>query len=93
VYFDRGVDNYNSWLQFLRRKNIITGAKSNALYYVSEKLGDFKFSEKVWKSLLEGNKELKTEIYEKMCSACIMAYQSGELVETDVEFDGVTGEE
>ena len=93
VYFDRGVDNYNSWLQFLRRKNIITGVKSNALVYVSEKLGEFKFSEKDWKPLLESNKELKTELYEKLCNACIMAYQSGELVESDVEFDGFTGDE
>lgn len=93
IYFDRGIDNFGSWLQFLRKKNIVLGAKANALSYTSDVLGEFKFTDKEWKPLLENNPILKGELYMKLCDACIMAYQSGELVESDVEFDGVTGDE
>lgn len=86
VYFDRGIDNYGSWLQYLRDKEIIVG-KSNALTYTSEKSKkEYKFSEKEWKSLLS-NKDFEEEVYNRLCDSFIMSYTTSDLMSDDVSVD------
>jgi recombination protein RecA len=93
VFFDRGIDNYGSWLKYLRDKEIVTG-KSNALVYNSEALGkEFKFQEKEWKGLLDSDPKFKDDVYMKMCNAYIMSYKTDGLTDDDIEIQESSGEE
>lgn len=85
IFFDRGIDNYGSWLKFLRDKGVVQG-KSNALTYNSENLNkEFKFEEKEWKKLLDSNSDLHKDIYLKLCESYIMSYKSEDLTTEDFD--------
>lgn len=84
IYFDRGIDEFGSWLKFLRDKEIVTG-RSDALKYTANDGKEYKFTEKEWASLLTENEALKDEIYLKLCDTCIMAYKTEGLTHEDVD--------
>lgn len=85
VYFDRGIDNYGSWLKFLRENGIVSGTRSDALSYTDAKKKEWEFEEKEWRSLLESNPELRDELYMKLCDTCIMQYNTTGLTNDDVD--------
>lgn len=80
IYFDRGIDDEGSMLQYLRDKDVITG-KSNALSY-----NNHKFNVKEWHNLLKDEK-LKEELYLKMCELCIMSYSSVGVDRNELDLD------
>ncbi len=93
IFFDRGIDNYGSWLKFLRAKDIIQG-KSNSLTYKSESLNkEFKFEEKEWKRLLDSDSNFKNDIYMKLCESYIMSYKSDNLTTDDLNIQNFTDDE
>lgn len=84
VYFDRGIDDYGSWLKFLREKNIIDGKRVDSLSYTDSSGTTHSFSDKDWNSLLESNSKLKKELYDKLCETVIMSYSTSGLTSNDV---------
>jgi len=75
IYFDRGVDNYGSWLTVMKDHNIVK--QGGAWYtYVDETTGEeFKFQSKDFPDLMNNNPELQEQIYLKICEATILAYK------------------
>jgi recombination protein RecA len=75
IYFDRGIDDYNSWLDALVRGGMIK--QSGAWYtYVDDTTGEeIKFQSKDFGKFLEEDKERKERLYNQMCDALIMKYQ------------------
>ena len=83
IFFDRGVDNYGSWLKYLRGNDIVTGRADNLMY--TDLAGNsHKFDEKTWKSFIDANPAIRDEIYQRICDTTIMAYRTTELSDSDV---------
>lgn len=69
IYYDRGIDNYGSWLQVLKENKIVEQRGSWYAY------GDKKFQSKDFSKILD-DKNLKEELYQKICDAVILKYKS-----------------
>lgn len=83
IFFDRGIDNYGSWLKYLRGNDIVTG-NANNLEYIDIAGNEHKFDDKTWKSFIEANPAIRDEIYQRICDTTIMAYRTTELNDSDV---------
>ena len=75
IYFDRGIDNYGSWLNMMKTYKLVS--QSGAWYtYVDKETGEeLKFQAKTWDELLDSRPELKDSIYNEICNSYIMAYK------------------
>jgi recombination protein RecA len=69
IYFNRGIDDYSSWLDVLKENGII---KQAGAWYSYE---DEKFQGKDFPTFLEANQERKSALYDKICEALIMKYE------------------
>jgi recombination protein RecA len=81
VYFDRGIDDYSSWLQALKDRGIISSA---GIWY-SLPLEDGtvkKFQSKKWGEMLD-NKETHDYVYKLLCDTYIMKYKPKEVIDID----------
>jgi len=76
IYFDRGIDDYSAWLKVLKDNKIIKQA--GAWYtYVDETTGEeIKFQSKDFPNFIDVDPERKELLYDKMCEALIMRYQT-----------------
>ena len=77
IFFDRGIDNYGSWLGALKDNNLVK--QSGAWYtYVDTSTGEeLKFQSKDFIELLETRDDLREQIYSDICTACVLSYKSG----------------
>jgi recombination protein RecA len=84
VYFDRGIDDLQSWLSFCKSKDVV---KTGGAYftYTDNTGADHKMQGKDWSPFLSNNPELKTEIYNKMVEAVIMSYSSTGVTPDDID--------
>jgi recombination protein RecA len=80
IYFDRGIDNYGSWLSVMKDHKIVK--QSGAwYYYIDTETGEeVKFQGKDFVELLETRDELKEQIYHKICEASILQYKSDKTI-------------
>lgn len=88
IYFDRGIDDYESWVGVMKDIGIVK--QSGAWYeYTDDTTGEIlKFQSKTLAELLNSNQELKKQIYEKMCDATILQYRSNADIDIDdIEID------
>lgn len=78
VYFDRGIDDLASWLQFFKDQKII---KSSGAWYTLENFEDepIKFQGKHFKTLLEEKEGLKDYLYDKMGELMVREYREEEV--------------
>lgn len=75
LYFDRGIDSDTSMMKFLKDRGIVRA--SGAWYtYVDVNGEEHKFQSKSFKKFCVDNPEAAEEIYQKMCDAMIMLYNS-----------------
>jgi recombination protein RecA len=83
IFFNRGIDDYGSWLKVMKDGKMIKQA--GAWYtYVDETTGEeIKFQSKDFVDFLEKDPARKEKIYEQICNELIMKYQA--------EFDPETG--
>jgi recombination protein RecA len=82
IYFDRGIDSDTSAMKFLKDTNVIKG--SGAWYtYVDSNGEEHKFQSKSFKKFCADNPEAAEEIYQKMCNAMIMLYNSNGITTED----------
>ncbi len=70
IYFNRGIDDYSSWLDVLSENSIIK--KSGAWYSYN----DEKFQAKEFPTFLEADAARKETFYNAICDALIMKYQT-----------------
>ena len=92
LYFDSGIDDKGSWLQVMKDHKLVKVA--GAWYTIEFEGEDIKFQSKDFKKVLEEKPELQDYLYEKICDASILKYQTEELGIDDVEYtDEVVGDE
>ena len=92
LYFDSGIDDKGSWLQVMKDHKLVKVA--GAWYTIEVEGEDIKFQSKDFKKVLEEKPELEDYLYNKICDASILKYQTEELGIDDVEYtDEVVGDE
>ena len=69
VYFDRGIDDYASWLKMLKEAKII---KQSGAWYT---YGEERFQSKDFPEFLKKDADRKDELYQKICEYIIMSYR------------------
>ena len=82
LYFDKGIDDFGSWLEVLKGHKLIKQA--GAWYTLEDQDGkEHKFQSKDFGSLM-ADEDTQKYIYEKICEASILRYDSGKLGIDDV---------
>ena len=89
LYFDKGIDNYGSWLTVMKEHKICkVGGSWYTLPQVDTETGELikehKFQSKDFEELMNTNDELREYCYSRICEACILKYDSQELGIDDV---------
>lgn len=75
IFFDRGIDNYGSWIKIMKAHNIVKG--TTWMTYVNEETGEeHKFQSKGFTQLLKDNPELHDQLYDKICDKLVMEYET-----------------
>lgn len=87
IYFDRGVDDTESWLDVLKTASLVK--QGGAWYtYVQESTGEeLKFQSKDFTDMLQADDDLRDEIYRKMCESYILQYRSNGLTSSSEDLD------
>lgn len=75
IYFDRGIDNYGSWLTVLKENKLVK--QGGAWYeYVDTDTGEVvKFQSKDFIVMMQEKPELRDQIYKKICETTILQYK------------------
>ena len=82
LYFDKGIDDFGSWLEVLKGHKLIKQA--GAWYTLEDQDGkEHKFQSKDFGSLM-ADEDTQKYIYDKICEASILTYDSGKLGIDDV---------
>jgi len=84
IYFDRGIDDYGSWLRVLKDNKLIKGGAGGWYTYqrvdpeTGELIGDepIKIRSTEFQELMEEDEELRQEMYERICDETILEYKS-----------------
>jgi recombination protein RecA len=77
IYFDRGIDDINGWLQFLKiRKLVKSGGSWYTITHPTTK-EDIKFQAKDWENKLK-DPVLKSHVYDIICDDLILTYKKRE---------------
>ncbi len=86
IFFDRGIDNYGSWLGVMKDNKLVK--QGGAWYeYIDTDTGEvIKFQSKDFADILK-NEELKDQIYRKICEVTILQYKSSASEEVDETTD------
>lgn len=75
IYFDRGIDDYGSWLEVLKENKIVRQA--GAWYSYTDDAGvDHKFQAKTFPEFLDQDTARKEKLYHMICDALIMRYRT-----------------
>jgi recombination protein RecA len=76
IFFDRGIDNYGSWLGVMKENSLLKQAGAWYTYVDTETGEEIKFQSKDFISMMEDNKPLQDQIYKKICESTILQYKS-----------------
>ena len=91
LYFDSGIDDKGSWLQVMKDHKLVKVA--GAWYTLDYNGEDIKFQSKDFSKKLEEVDGLEEHLYNLICEASILQYQSADLGIDDVEYtDEVVGD-
>ena len=92
IYFDSGIQDLSSWLDFLKEKNIISGNKAGYLFKLSS--GEIKLSSSEFVKKINEDSLFKGEIYDIICDKQIMEYRDpNSKIEENVEEDDSVDED
>jgi hypothetical protein len=86
IFFDRGIDNYGSWLTVLKDNGLVK--QSGAWYtYVDTETGEeVKFQSKEFIKLLEDRHDIAGQMYGRICDTTVLKYKKkGELDDLDLD--------
>lgn len=99
IMFDRGIDDYGSWLKVMKGYNIVKRKGSYSVYeHVDSDTGEVKetwqFQTKDFVERMESDPDIKAAIYQDICDALILTYKdrnSEPIVEVELEDSGDDG--
>jgi len=88
IYFDRGIDDYGSWLKVLKENKILSqGGAWYSYEFEGNNNEELKFQSKDFVELLETRLDVKEELYKKICKETILQYRSGGIDPENIEID------
>ena len=76
IYFDRGIDNYGSWLKVMKDNKLVKQAGAWYTYTDTETGEELKFQSKDFIDIMEEREEIREQIYRKICEVQILEYKS-----------------
>lgn len=76
IYFDRGIDNYGSWLGVMKENKLVKLAGAWYTYIDTDTGEEIKFQSKDFIDMMEDRDELREQIYQRICEATILQYKS-----------------
>ena len=79
IFFDRGIDNYGSWLGVMKDNKLVKQAGAWYAYIDTETGEEVKFQSKDFIELMETREDLREQIYKKICEETILQYKSDTL--------------
>jgi len=85
IYFDSGIRDRDSWLDFLKQHKLISAA--GAWYTINYKNKDLKFLSKDFEKLLDQTDGLADHLYSEICKYAILKYKTEDLGIDDIFVD------
>jgi hypothetical protein len=76
LYFDRGIDDYASWLKALKEAKIVKQKGAWTFYGTGE--DEEKFQGAGFEEWLNSDPERKSKLYEQICEHVIMSYRKSD---------------
>jgi len=87
IFFDRGIDNYGSWLTVMKENNMVKQAGAWYTYVDTETGEEIKFQSKDFIVMMGEKEELREQIYKKICEETILQYKGDTLDIENMEVD------
>ena len=87
IYFDRGIDNYGSWLGVMKENKLVKQAGAWYSYVDTETGEEIKFQSKDFIEMMGERDDLREQIYKKICEETILQYKSDTLDIDSMEID------
>src|SRR5210317_853869 len=87
IFFDRGIDNFGSWLGVMKENKLVKQAGAWYTYTDTETGEEIKFQSKDFIELMETREEIREQIYKKICEETIHQYKSDTLDIDNMEID------
>jgi len=84
IYFDKGIDDASSWLEFLIDYGIVEKETKIMYLYITDNGEEIKFKKKDFDEKFLQVPELKKELYDKLCDSMIHKYKSENLEEDQI---------
>jgi recombination protein RecA len=76
VYFDRGIDDVASWIEFMKKHKLVNDRGAGNYTYVDTNGEEFKFKSSTFKEWSKNNPTQFTEMYQKICDTLVMMYKT-----------------
>jgi recombination protein RecA len=83
IFFDRGIDNYGSWLKVMKDEKLVKQAGAWYTYVDTETGEEHKFQSKDFILMMGDNETLRDQIYKKICETQILQYKSDDTLDID----------
>lgn len=84
IYFDRGIDDYGSWLQVMKDYNLVK--QGGSWYTYTDVNGEeLKFMSKEFEEKILSDEDRKERIYQDICKALTMSYVTDDIGIDDVD--------
>ena len=87
IFFDRGIDNYGSWLKVMKENSLVKQAGAWYTYVDTETGEEIKFQSKDFITMMGEKEELREQIYKKICEETILQYKGDTLDIDNMEID------
>ena len=87
IFFDRGIDNYGSWLGVMKENKLLKQAGAWYTYVDTDTGEEIKFQSKDFIEMMGTKVELREQIYKKICDETILQYKSDTLDIDAMEID------
>lgn len=76
IFFDRGVDNFGSWLKVLTEAKAIKKGGAGWYTAIDEETGEeYKYQAKDFAGILQSNNGLRKQLYDALCKEMVMEYE------------------
>lgn len=75
IFFDRGIDNYGSWLGVMKDNKLVKQGGAWYSYVDTETGEEVKFQSKDFIEMMETRDDLREQIYKKICEETILQYK------------------
>ena len=87
IFFDRGIDNYGSWLKVMKENSLVKQSGAWYTYVDTESGEEIKFQSKDFILMMADKEELREQIYKKICEETILQYKGDTLDIDSMEID------